>query len=61
MKKKRAKFRRTEKHPMQAEVLERIASARKKATEAQLKAHSIAEKLQLIIDEADVTMPLVSN
>ena len=61
MKKKKANSPKTTNHPMQGEILEIMASARNKAAEAKLKAQSIGEELQHIIDEADVTMPLINN
>jgi len=61
MKKKKAKSPKTVRHPMHGEIVEIIALAKSKAVETKRKVQPLDEKLQHIIDEADVTIPLVNN
>ncbi len=61
MKKKKAKSTEPKKHPMHAEVEGILALVKNEAIKARKNIQSIDEKLQTIIDEADVTMPLVVN
>lgn len=61
MSKKKSKSAQPEIHPMQAEIIETIKLAKGKAIDAKRKTQAADQKLQTIIDEADVTIPLVLN
>ena len=61
MSKRKSRLPRTELHPMQQAIIAKMELAKSRALEAKRKIRRLDKKLQNIIDEADVTMPLVNN
>jgi hypothetical protein len=61
MSKRKSRLPRTELRPMQQAIIAKMELAKSRALEAKRKIRRLDKKLQNIIDEADVTMPLVNN
>lgn len=61
MSKRKSRLPKTALHAMQQAIIAKMELAKSRALEAKRKMRRLDKKLQNIIDEADVTMPLVAN